>query len=235
MVSIEMTSAPNLAGAVPAPGRYSFAERRRQRRERPMPIVPDRAFGEPITVARTLTGQFMIVSDPAAVRRVLVENVANYPKTDMEQRFFRAIFGAGLLGIDGELWRTHRRVMAPSFDPRSVAAYAPAVSGAAEAHMARWMALEPGAPMDMAQEMTDVTLRIIARTMFSADNPDLLDAIRGSLNGGEDVIGDIGLLDLLPFTRGAMMRRRERRVAQVFAPLDVLVADLMAARAGADA
>ena len=49
---------------------------------------------------------------------VLVDNVANYPKTEMERRFFTALFGAGLIGTDGDLWRRHRRIMAPAFDPR---------------------------------------------------------------------------------------------------------------------
>lgn len=195
-------------------------------------MVPDRAYDEPIVFIRTLMGRFALVNDPAAVRRILVENVANYPKTEMERRFFTAIFGAGLLGIDGELWRTHRRIMAPSFDPRSVASYAPAVSLAAADVIERWLALVPGAPLDMAEEMKDVTLRIISRTMFSSDNPRILDAIRGSLRGGARSIGQIGLLDLTPFTREAAMRRREREIARIFAPLDEVVGELMAERAG---
>jgi cytochrome P450 len=233
MTSMALDNAPRLAGAVPAPGRYSFAERRRQRRERPIGGVPDRAYDEPMVLARMITGQFLLVNDPAAVRRVLAENVANYPKTAMEYRFFRAIFGAGLLGIDGELWRAHRRIMAPAFDPRSVASYAPAVSSAAEAHAARWNELPAATEVDMAREMADVTLHIISRTVFSADDPELLAAIRGSLSGGTNSIGDINLLDVLPLTKELMMRRRERRIARVFAPLDAMVARLMAARAAA--
>jgi cytochrome P450 len=194
-------------------------------------MVPDRAYDDPIVTTRMLLQPVVLVSDPAAVRRVLVENVANYPKTEMERRFFVAIFGAGLLGIDGDLWRAHRRVMAPAFDPRSVASYAPAVSEAAVAFIEHWASLGAGARVDMAEEMTDLTLRIIARTMFSSDNPELLSAIRGSLGAGSLAIGELSFQDLLPVLRDRRMRERERMIARIFAPLDDLVHAMMAERA----
>jgi cytochrome P450 len=231
MTTLAPDDHPRLAGAAPPPGRRSFAQRWRDRRERLIPGVPDRAYEEPIVVTHGIAGRVVLVNDPAAVRRVLVENVANYPKTALELRFFKAIFGSGLLGIDGELWRAHRRIMAPSFDPRSVASYAPAVSSAADAFVGHWRRLGPGARVDMAEEMTDLTLRIISRTMFSSDRPDLLNAIRGSLGAGSLAIGDISILDLLPITGEARMRRRERLIARLFAPLDTVVRQMVAERA----
>ena len=230
MTAIGIETGPRLAGAVPPPGRYSLAQRWRQRRERLLPLAPDRAYDDPIVTTRMLLRPIVLVNDPASVRRVLVENVANYPKTPMERRFFTAIFGAGLLGIDGDLWRAHRRVMAPAFDPRSVASYAPAVSEAAAAFIEHWTTLGDGARVDMAEEMTDLTLRIIARTMFSSDNPELLTAIRGSLGGGSLAIGELSIQDLLPVLQDRRMRERERTIARIFAPLDDVVHAMMAER-----
>jgi len=231
--AIESPAIPVLAGALPPPGRRTFAQRRRDRRESLFPGATAKMFDEPIVISRSLLGRVAFVNDPGAVRRVLVENVANYPKTSLEKRFFTAIFGAGLLGTDGELWRRHRRIMAPSFDPRSVAAYGPAVSAAAQAFVERWKALPPAAAVDMTEEMTDLTLRIISLTMFSTDDQPALDAINRSLRGGADAIGDVNLLDLLPVTGPARMRRRERDVVRLFAPLDELVGRLMAERQAA--
>jgi cytochrome P450 len=231
-LTVEEIGRPALAGAVPAapPTRRSLFASRRARRQRLFAAVPDSAYDDPIQITQGLFGRFAMVNDPAGVRRVLVENVANYPKTPLQQRFFTAIFGAGLLGSDGELWRAHRRIMAPSFDPRSVAAYGPAVTEATTALLARWDAKGPGAITDMVTEMTDVTLRIIAKTMFSTDDDEVLDAINRSLHGGQDVISDINMLDLLPLTREWRMRRREARVTRLFASVDALVARLMAER-----
>ena len=113
---------PSLVGARPSPGPRTFRASRRARRQQLFPGIPDRAFDEPISTGAGLFGRWILVNDPAGVKQVLVDKVANYPKTPMEQRFFVALFGSGLLGSDGELWRRHRRIMAPAFDPRSVAA-----------------------------------------------------------------------------------------------------------------
>ena len=229
-VTIEGLSVPRLAGASPAPGRRSWLQKLRDRRARLFPGVPERAYDEPFITGGGPFGRFILVNDPAAVRRVLVENVANYPKTAMEQRFFTAIFGAGLLGTDGELWRTHRRIMAPAFDPRSVATYGPAVSAAAQAFLERWDALPDGAVVDMTEEMTDLTLRIISLTMFSTDDQRSLDAISESLRAGINAIGDVNLLDFLPVIAEKRMRQREARIARLFAPLDQMVERLVAER-----
>jgi len=226
---------PRLAGAVPSPGRRGFFQRIRDRKARLFPAVPESAYDEPILISNTPFGRFALISDPAGVRRVLVENVANYPKTPLEQRFFKVIFGAGLLGTDGELWRTHRRIMAPSFDPRSVATYGPAVTAAAGALLTRWRALPPGATIDMAAEMTELALRIIALTMFSTDDAASLDAISRSLRAGVNEVGDVNLLDVLPVVSSLRMRRRETNVARGFAPLDAMVARLIADRQTAGA
>ena len=64
------------------------------------PNLTRRGFEEPILAGRGLLGPYLLVSDPAGVRRVLVENAANYPKSTMDLRFFTAIFGGGLLGFE---------------------------------------------------------------------------------------------------------------------------------------
>lgn len=174
MTTLDITDAsPTLAGAL-APGASKGGERQRRKRSQrsqPFPGLTDRMFEEPIVSGRTLFGSYMLVSDPAGVRRVLVENAANYPKTAMDLRFFTALFGGGLLGTDGEVWRRHRRVMAPAFDPRSVAAYGPAIAASAREFLSRWDALPDGAAIDMAEEMKVLTLQVIARTVFPPTAP----------------------------------------------------------------
>src|SRR2546425_6769578 len=110
----DLAPTPELAGAIKRPGKRTWLEARRARKQRLFPFVPDRAFDEGVVVVKGLFGSAVLVSEPAGVRRVLIDNVANYPKTQMERRFFTALFGAGLLGTDGEVWRRHRRIMAPA-------------------------------------------------------------------------------------------------------------------------
>jgi len=191
--------------------------------------ISDAAYELPIVRLKSLFGTTFVVSDPAAVRRVLVENVANYPKTEMEKRFFVALFGAGLLGTDGQIWRTHRRIMAPAFDPRSVAAYGPAIVQSTGALLDEWDKLPDGAVVDMAADMTGLTLQIISRTMFSADSTDIVGLVEATLGGNQKAFS-FNLLVLLPLIGPVMFRRKEKQIAAVFQPLDAAIAGLIAKR-----
>ena len=190
------------------------------------PNLTRRGFEEPILAGRGLLGPYLLVSDPAGVRRVLVENAANYPKSTMDLRFFTAIFGGGLLGSAGEVWKRHRRIMAPAFDPRSVAAYGPAITATAQTFLGRWDGLADGAPVDMAEEMTALTLQVISRTVFSSDSEDIIELVRGTLGRGLETAAQAGLLDLVPVISELRMRARERTMRAASAELDLAVARL---------
>ena len=181
----------------------------------------------PSCSGRGLFGPYLLVSDPAGVRRVLVENAANYPKTELDLRFFAALFGGGLLGTDGAVWRRHRRVMAPAFDPRSVAAYGPAIAASAQEFLVRWTALPDGAAIDMSEEMRSLTLQVIGRTVFSTDTAEIIDLIGGALNRGLQGAADTNILDLLPIIGDLRMKARERRMAAGSAGLDAAVTALV--------
>ena len=64
-----------------------------------------------------------VVSDPAAIRHILVENAANYRKDDLQLRVLAPGLGRGLLTAEGDEWRLQRRTLAPLFNPRTVAGF----------------------------------------------------------------------------------------------------------------
>jgi cytochrome P450 len=227
MTTVDLASgAPlPLAGAL-QPAASSPKGRRRQRRAQLFGLS-ERAFEAPIIAGRSLLGPYVLVNDPAGVRRVLVENAANYPKTDMDHRFFTALFGGGLLGSRGEVWRRHRRIMAPAFDPRSVASYGPAIAATAQAFLARWNALADGARIDMAEEMTALTLQVISRTVFSNDSDEIVDLIDTTLARGLEAAAQANILDLLPVIGEIRMRAREKLMARASVGLDAGVAGLV--------
>lgn len=230
-----MAGAATLGEAAPGARARPGEARSRVRRRQPFSGMPEAAYSRPILVTRTPIGTFVMVNEPAAVKRVLVDNVANYPKTEMEQRFFRALFGSGLLGTDGDLWRTHRRIMAPSFQPQAVASYGGAMAATAQEFRARWDAIAAsGAPVSMPDEMSALALKIISRTMFSTDRADVIDPIAHVMEHG---FGDANynILDIIPIVGGMRLRARERRMAALFRPMDDVVAKLIAERADGDA
>lgn len=222
-------TAPKLVGSDPPPVRMPLLGLNRAMRKHPFPTIPPGAYQAPVFRVSTLAGPFYVISDPAGVKHVLLDNVANYPKTERERRFFSAMFGDGLLSTDGDTWRTHRRTMAPSFSPPSVAAYAPAMAACAEAFRARWDQAPEGTEIDVAEDMTDLTLQIIARTMFSTDGADVAGVVRRTMEKAMEQL-DFNLLDILPVISEGRFKARERRIETIFAQLDDAIARMIAAR-----
>ena len=219
---------PPLAGTTPPPAKAAsfFAQ---LRATNPWDVLPLSVFEQPVIAQNSFFNRLVIVSDPDGVRRVLVDNVGNYPKSEMENRFFTAMFGEGLLSSDGAKWRAHRRVMAPAFDPRSVAGYAPVMAQATEAFLAHWDGLGNAPHIDIAEEMKALTLRIICQTMFSADAEELV-ALTGQALGFTSTALDFGLLDILPIVGPRRLRKKEDAIHEEFAAMDAAIYRMIAER-----
>ncbi|MBK9081087.1 MAG: cytochrome P450 [Rhizobiales bacterium] len=146
----------------------------------PIELWTQAHFDEPVVVERGVTGgRFLTVSDPQAIRRIFVDNAANYEKDALQLRVLRAGSpagaGEGLLVARGELWRRTRRTLAPLFAPRRVATFARAMLAPAEARAERWFARGAHA-VAIDSEMTALTYDILSATLFS-------DALAGDANG----------------------------------------------------
>ena len=150
---------------------------------------------------------------------MLLDNAANYPKEEMSNRFFTAMFGEGLLSAEPAMWRRHRKIMAPSFDPRSIASYAPAMAAASQAFAAHWDGLPDGADVDMAEEMKALTLRIICETMFSSDAAELVRLAGAALGFSRDAL-NFGILDLLPVIGPMRLKAKQAALHEDFGAMD---------------
>jgi len=229
MAAIDVADAPIMVGTRPPPERARLLLRRGPG-DNPFESIPLAAFEQPVWKQVSPLGSAWLINDPPGLKRVLLDNVANYPKTDLEQRAFRALFGDGLLSSEGETWRTHRRLMAPSFDPRSVAGYVPAMVDCSVELAAAWAALPEGAEIDVSNEMTNVTLQIICRAMFSSDGGEMATMTGSALSRGADEAFNFGILDILPIIGPKRMAKKERLMGEIFAPLDGAIGRLIEAR-----
>jgi cytochrome P450 len=163
-------SAPVLAAPAPRPGSLSLFEYFRVLRDSLIATYAKEAY-ERDFVERALFGRKrFLVNEPSAIKHVLLDNAANYRKTEITRRILEPGLGKGLITSEGETWRRHRRTMSPAFDHRSIASYASVMTGAAEELLADWSRLGEGASVDVSTAMMQVTLNIISRTMFSSDS-----------------------------------------------------------------
>jgi len=161
---------PVLPAPVPRRGPLPFFEFFRVARDNMIATYPAEAYESEILDRKIFGKHRLLVSQPAAIKHVLLDNAANYQKTEIVRRLLEPGLGRGLLTSEGETWRRHRRTMAPSFDHRSIAAYTPIMSAATGELLADWSRLAPDVPLDISTEMMRLALHIISRTMFSADS-----------------------------------------------------------------
>ncbi|MGL4240328.1 MAG: cytochrome P450 [Beijerinckiaceae bacterium] len=156
-------------------------------------------FEEPYVQANTpLLGHTLVVNDPAMLRHVLVDNVANYPKSDLARRVLAPAGAAdGLLTSEGEAWRKMRRTLAPIFAPRNVDMLADAILAKAETAAARMAETPVGGRVDVAAEMARTTFEVMSATLFSDGITQGPEAFGKALNRFLETMGRVDPLDLM--------------------------------------
>jgi cytochrome P450 len=78
----------------------------------------------------------------------------------------RQVDGEGLVITEGEFWSRQRRLLQPAFHPRRMAGYAAAIVECCAARLDRW---KPREPLNVVDEMTHLTVEIIARVFFGVE------------------------------------------------------------------
>jgi cytochrome P450 len=156
--------------------------------------------------------RLFVINDLAAIKHVLIDNAANYRKTEITRRILEPGLGKGLITSEGETWRQHRRAMSPAFDHRSIAAYTPVMTEAAEELLAQWDKVPAGTGIEVQAAMMQVTLDIISRTMFSSDSDDIIN-IMGRSAGRYQAEMRPNVMDMLGWPRWLASLPR-RKVAQ---------------------
>jgi cytochrome P450 len=107
----------------------------------------------------------LLVNHPDLIESVLVKNSRNFIKP-FAFRFTRAVLGNGLLTSEGSFWLRQRRLAAGAFQAERIAGYGPDMVSAAVRMLTNW---RDGETRDIHADMMQVTLDIVARTLFGAD------------------------------------------------------------------
>ncbi len=219
-------SADALAAPPRSRGRMPLLRFLRTLKDSSVATYGDEMFEEAIVERRVLWQRFLIVSAPRGIQHVLLDNAGNYVKSRIARRLVEPGIGRGLLTSEGDTWRRQRRLMAPSFDHRSLTSYVPAMTEATTALVERLDRLPDRAPVDMSVEMMRLTLKIIARTMFSTDAEDVGPIVEDAVGRYQREVRP-GLLDLLNLPDW-WPRPATRRWPHIFDRFDAVIGRLMA-------
>ncbi len=106
---------------------------------------------------------------PNAVEQILQTNQINYQKPIRFLKPFGYVGGQGLLTNEGESWRKQRRLIQPSFHRDRLATLGSAMKIAIDQQIEVWEKMPEGEVVDLFEEMSNLTFRVIGRTLFSDD------------------------------------------------------------------
>lgn len=112
------------------------------------------------------TRPVVFVNSPEYIRTILVERAYDFEKTPNMRKYLRPVLGNGLLTSDNEFHKRQRKLVAPAFQHRRVAAYAGVMASYAERAQTAWT---EGATIDIAQEMMRLTLMIVSKVLLDAE------------------------------------------------------------------
>lgn len=135
--------------------------------------------GDLVRLALPALPPVFLVTCPDGIRHVLQGAAENYGRSRFHDQL-KPVMGEGLLTADGETWRRQRELLQPHFGASAVRRFVPAIATVVRSRSAAWSATGPaGTEIDVAEEMSALTLEIILRCMFGrADTDDISVAIR---------------------------------------------------------
>jgi cytochrome P450 len=195
-------------------------------------------FGEPIPLFEHLHKVFgriahyrflgttiVFVNDPEWINEILVNQVGSFVRERTLLRM-KILLGEGLITSDDPIHMRQRRIAAPAFHRQRIVGYAGQIVSNAAAARDSW---SEGAEIDIADQMMQLSLHIVAKTLFDSEvTPEVL-RVRDEVN---TIMGLYNFLIAFPRLEdvlhwpipGVMQFRRSR------ARLDAVVAGMIASR-----
>ena len=150
--------------------RYALGAVWATRRHMLFDFVAELPGHDDVICART-PAKLLIVRSADYAHQILIANQHNYAKS-AEYDLLAVGLGRGLVtNLNEDSWRAHRRLVQPVFGKRHVDGFAGEMTDAVAAATERWQRDQPGGRLDIAAEMSGLTLDIIGRTMFGTDLP----------------------------------------------------------------
>ncbi len=118
------------------------------------------------------------LNHPDLIESVLISQAQNFAKDKVIQNS-RWFLGEGLLTSEGSPWRRQRRLCQPAFHRERLASYAQTMLAYTEEMLATW---KDGETRDVHLEMMELTMRIVAKVLFSVEVKEETERVATALN-----------------------------------------------------
>lgn len=182
----------------------------------------------PVARYRVANVTFYQISHPDGVQRVLQEKYHSYVKGKLFD-ILRNTGGDGLFTSEGSFWLRQRRLMQPAFHRQRIATFAEIMTGETLDMLSRWTARQADdLPIDVSQEMTDLTMAIVTRALFGTQFRDPSHHVSRSIS---TLLEDINFRFEVPFYPSVRIPTpRNLRVRKAIRVLDRVVYEIIESR-----
>ena len=150
----------------PGPGGSTFAFLFGDRRRDPLAFFTKlaRDYGD-VSSLTLFNFRTLFINHPDDIEDVLVNKARKFEKGRVMKANMR-LFGEGLLTSEGDFWLRQRRLAQPAFHRARITAYGATMVEYAERAMRGW---KSGEVRDIHEDMMQITLQIVGKTLFNAD------------------------------------------------------------------
>jgi len=169
----------------------------------------------------------VLISGEQELKHVLVTNASNYHKFIRTNYVFDRIFGEGLLLLEDDIHRAHRKMIQPSFNYSKVNEMIPIFEGKAKRLISIWEGIQErtkSLEIEITRQMSNLTLDIIGLAAFGYDFHAIDDLEGKSNNFYRTIMTSFGLsiFNLIPWWRNIPtsanieLRKALRKLESVF-------------------
>ena len=118
---------------------------------------------------------------PDYAEHILSSYQERYDKPDLFLKPMSLVQGQGLFTSEGEVWLRQRRLMQPAFHQKQLVKLHNVILDSVESLLREWSEKPEGEIIDIAAEMSHLTLKIVSSTLFSIDISGKTDKLGQSL------------------------------------------------------
>ena len=112
---------------------------------------------------------FFLAAHPAHAEHILSTHQERYVKPDVFLKPMGLVQGQGLFTSEGEFWLKQRRLMQPAFHQKQLVKLHAVMLSCVQSLLREWEDKPESEVIDIAAEMTRLTLKIVSAALFSVD------------------------------------------------------------------
>jgi cytochrome P450 len=131
-----------------------------------------------IACYRFLGTPIVFINEPNYLREILINQSASFVKERTVRRM-KILLGEGLITSDDPIHKRQRRIVAPAFHRQRISAYGDQIVACADAQQKSW---QPDQTIDIARACMQLSLEIVARTLFNTEVTEEVRSINDEVN-----------------------------------------------------